>query len=56
MRATDMIVLLRSPRHKAYKKIAMQFLCELLSDATKLLLLMMQHHMHIIFIFYIHCR
>ena len=31
MRATDIPVLLRSPWHKAYKKIATQIQCELLS-------------------------
>ena len=37
MRATVIPVLLRSPWHKAYTRIATQIYCELLSHATKLL-------------------
>ena len=37
MRATDVPVLLRSPWHKAYKKVAIQIQCELLSHDTKFL-------------------
>ena len=37
MRATDIPVLLRSPWHEAYKKIATQIQCELLSHAIILL-------------------
>ena len=36
-RTTDNTVLLRSPWHKAYKKIATQIQCELRSHATNLL-------------------
>ena len=39
MTVTDIPVLLRSPWRKAYKKIAIQIQCELLSHATKLLLI-----------------
>ena len=39
MTVTDIPVLLRSPWRKAYKKIAIQIQCELLSHATNLLLI-----------------
>ena len=43
MRATDIPALLRSPWHKTYKNIATLCQCELLSQATKLLVIIFKY-------------